>query len=1144
MQNFCLYQLPLPNHPTDKLSWELPNNHTQIALCTTEAAKQYSGLTVLVCTEAQMVWRLANACRFFAPELPILTFPDRETLPYDQFSPHPDIIAERLATLYQLTKQKKALLLVPASTLAQRLCPPSFLHAHTFILKKGDELVIDTLRQQLEQAGYHHVSQVLEPGEYATRGSVFDIYPMGNTLPLRIDLFDNEVDSIRLFDPETQRSAEQQNEINILPAREFPLTDTAISHFRQRWRETFASNPNDSTIYKEISTRSLPPGIEYYLPLFFDQTATLFDFFPANTLCIFYEGVTQALDQFMHEAQQRYQELAHDRFRPILPPTELFIPTEEIYRHAKNVAQARIKFTIPNHVLPDLTINHKLAKPLIALENFLTEHQAQRILFCCESLGRREAVLGLLKTIHCLPKQYTTWAEFMADDESIGIIVGNLDSSLWLENAQVILLTEDQLYKERVWQQRMRKRSTAKDFAEAGVRNLAELKTGDRVVHIEHGIGCYLGLQTLTVDNQPVEFIQLEYANQDKLYIPVTSLHLISRYSGMETDHISLNRLGHPQWQKTKRQAAEQLRDVAAELLALYAKRAAKTGFACTFPEEDYQKFADEFPFEETPDQEEAIQQVIHDMTSPRPMDRLVCGDVGFGKTEVAMRAAFLATQNNKQVAVLVPTTLLAQQHYHTFSDRFAEWPIRIELLSRFRTAKEQHAALEQLANGKVDIIIGTHKLLSANVRFHDLGLVIIDEEHRFGVHQKDQMKKLRAEVDILTMTATPIPRTLNMALSAIRDLSIIATPPQRRLAVKTFVRERSHTLIKEAILREILRGGQVYYLHNDIATISKTAEEIMQLIPELKGAIAHGQMREKQLEHIMAQFYHQKFNILFCTTIIETGIDVPSANTIIIDRADRFGLAQLHQLRGRVGRSHHQAYAYLFSPPQTQLKIDAIKRLEAIAAFEDLGAGFALASQDLEIRGAGELLGEEQSGNMQALGFSLYMELLEQTVEAIKNGKLADVDILEAQLNHTTEIDLHIPALIPEAYLPDIQLRLVFYKRIAGVKDVNQLADLQVEMIDRFGLLKPSTQNLFILTELRLQAEALGIRKIEAHAKGSKITFHSKPNIDPLKIINLIQKNPKEYKLNGPHVLQITRDLPTDQQRIDFVKDLLEMWR
>lgn len=1131
----------LPQQPGDKITWNLPSNLSFFALQTALAAKNHPGLTVLICVEPQAVWRLAEACQFFEPNLNVFTFPDWETLPYDPFSPHPDIIAERLETLYQLTHRKRGLLIVPASTISQRLSPPSFLHAHTFILKKGSIVVMEDLRRHMEEAGYRNVTQVLEPGEYATRGSVFDIYPMGSTQPLRMDLFDNEIDSIKVFNPETQRSESTLDEVNILPAREFPLTDQSISQFRERWRAQFGAHATEAQMYKDITTHSLPPGIEYFLPLFFKETATLFDYFPANTFCVFQEGITPALDQFSQEVQQRYNELSHDIKRPILPPASLFLSTEEVYRHAKPFGQIRVHYSLPDMPLPDLSINHKLTKPLASLETFLKEQSRAKVLFCCESLGRREALLGMLKTINCQPKFYTDLTDFLKDEESLAIAIGHLDSSLWLPSEHLIIITEDSLYKDRVWQSRARRRNKVSDFGDSSVRNLAELKVGDLVVHIEHGVGRYQGLQIITLDNEPKEFIALIYANHDKLYVPVTSLHLISRYSAANTEHIPLQRLGNSNWEKIKRQAAEQLRDVAADLLALYAKRAAKVGFSCKLPDENYQRFSEEFPFEETPDQESAIKAIIQDMTSSRPMDRLICGDVGFGKTEVAMRAAFLAVQNHKQVVVLVPTTLLAQQHFNTFSDRFAEWPVKIELLSRFRTGKEQQNALDQLEKGKVDIIIGTHKLLSENVHFHDLGLVIIDEEHRFGVNQKDRMKKLRAEVDILALTATPIPRTLNMALSAIRDLSIIATPPQRRLSIKTFVHERNHALIKEAILREILRGGQVYYLHNDVSTIEKTAMEIAKLVPEAKVDIAHGQMREKQLEHIMAQFYHQKFNILVCTTIIETGIDIPSANTIIIDRADRFGLAQLHQLRGRVGRSHHQAYAYLFAAPQLSLTTDAIRRLEAISTYEDLGAGFALASQDLEIRGAGELLGEEQSGNIQALGFSLYMELLDETVEAIKKGSLADVDILEAHIKKMAEIELHIPVLIPENYLPDIQLRLVFYKRIASAKTPAELSDLQVEMIDRFGLLPSSLKNLFETTELRLKAEGLGIKKLEIHKKGGKITFAEKPNIDPIKMLNLIQKQSKMYKLNGPNVVQFTEELVEPEKRLQKAQDLLE---
>lgn len=1121
-----------------KITWELPPNSSQLALKLAELSQQTNAPIIVIGADRRTLDRIAQACRFFAPEIPLLPFPDWETLPYDQFSPHPDIIAERIETLSKLSTLRKGILLVPASTLAQRLCPTEFVHAHTFILRKGDTLLINQLRDKLEYCGYHHVTQVLEPGEYAIRGSVFDLFPMGHHFPIRIDLFDNEIDSIRTFDPETQRSEQSEESIEILPAKEFPFDETAITLFRQQWRIEFAEKDYNASLYKEISSRHLPPGIEYYLPLFFKETATLFDYFSKDSQLLFYGDMHQSLEGFWKELQERYHQLAHDREKPILPPNKLYLAVNEVYQNSKAFTQIQVQLQPESKPFPSLEINHKLAQPLSAIAEFLSQHKNDHILFCCETTGRREALLGLLKNIHCVPKVFNSWNEFLSSPATVGICIADIETGVFIPERSIILIAENQLYPEKIKQQRY-KRKGSFDAGENAIRNLAELKPDDLVVHLNHGVGRYKGLHVLTIDNQPAEFLLLEYANQDKLYVPITSLQLISRYSGVDSEHAALQRLGNSNWQKVKRQASEQLRDVAAELLELYAKRAAKEGFAFAEPDENYQRFAAEFPFEETPDQETVIQQVIEDMTRKQPMDRLVCGDVGFGKTEVAMRAAFLAVQNNKQVVVLVPTTLLAQQHFNTFSDRFSEWPVTIEMISRFRTAKEQKDIVTKLGEGKIDIVIGTHKLLNENIKFANLGLVIVDEEHRFGVKQKDQMKKLRAEVDILTLTATPIPRTLNMALSSIRDLSIISTPPQRRLAIKTFVRERNPTLIREAILREISRGGQVFYLHNDVATIANTANEIGKLVPEAKVDIAHGQMREKQLEHIMAQFYHQKFNVLVCTTIIETGIDIPSANTIIMDRADKFGLAQLHQLRGRVGRSHHQAYAFLFSPPLKLLSGDAIKRLEAIETLEDLGAGFALASQDLEIRGAGELLGEEQSGNIQALGFTLYMELLEETVKALKSGKIPEQDLLAAR-SHNTEIELHIPALIPENYLPDIQLRLVFYKRIANATTEEQITDLKVEMIDRFGLLATPINNLFKITEFKLQAETLGIRKFELYDNGGKITFINKPPIDPIKIIKLIQEHPKQLKLSSNNTVTITRKFLNAEEKFSFIEFIL----
>ena len=863
-----------------------------------------------------------------------------------------------------------------------------------------------------------------------------------------------------------------------------------------------------------------------------------------NTNVIRIENIHQSAEKFWKEVNDRYEQLRYDITRPVLAPNDIYLPVDELFGLLNNFAQIDLqqsavedgggKFNFATEVPPELTINNKAEQPYSLLQQFLTETKS-RVLFCAETAGRREVLLDILTKIQLFPTVINSWAEFLDNQHALGITVAPLEQGLCVTDPQLTLIAESQLFGYQVMQRRRRK-VKAYD-SDAAVRNLAELTVGSPVVHIDHGVGRYQGLQSLAVDDVQTEFLTLEYAGGDKLYVPVSSLHLISRYSGVDLEHAPLHRLGNEQWDKAKNKAAEQVSDVAAELLDLYAMRAAREGYSFQMPETQYARFAASFPFEETPDQQQAIEQVIGDMTVGKPMDRLICGDVGFGKTEVAMRAAFVAVQDGKQVAVLVPTTLLAQQHYQNFKDRFAEWPVNIEVVSRFRSAKEQKEVMEKVKEGKVDILIGTHRLIQKDVQFKNLGLVVIDEEHRFGVQQKEKLKAMRAEVDILTLTATPIPRTLNMAFSGLREFSIIATPPARRLSIRTFVRERNKSLIREAILRELLRGGQVYFLHNEVQSIERISEEIVGLAPEARVGVAHGQMRERELEKIMADFYHQRFNVLVCTTIIETGIDIPTANTIIIDRADKFGLAQLHQLRGRVGRSHHQAYAYLMTPPKKQMTSDAVKRLDAIASLEDLGAGFTLATHDLEIRGAGELLGEGQSGNIQSIGFSLYMELLEHAVDALKSGKEPH---LAKPLRSGAEIDLRITALIPSDYIPDVHTRLIFYKRISNAKDTNALQELQAEMIDRFGLLPEVTKNLFKLTELKQQAQALGIRKIDASSVGGRIEFEDKPNVDPMTLINLIQKQPRIYKLDGPNRLRFSWEVGDPKERIAQAFELL----
>jgi len=1113
-----------------------------IGLTLSESLLQAKTPIVIIAPDTLTATRIEHELNFFNPDQSIIHFPDWETLPYDQFSPHQDIVSERLAALNHIPQLTKGVIITSIATLMHRLPPRSYLQGHTFLLRIGDRLDLQAMRHRLEHAGYRCVDQVREHGEFAVRGSILDLFPMGSTIPYRIDLFDDEIDSIRTFSPDNQRSLDKVDKIQLLPAKEFPLDETGIDQFRQAWRDTFSGNPLNSSLYQDVSEGIATPGIEYYLPLFFTTTETFFDYLPTNSLIFQLKDVYAKAEEFANEIAQRFEQRRFDVTRPLLPPATAFLSTADLFHRIKQYSPIKIHSESVSSgynfaTQPPLTFNidYKSTQPLQSLERFLADYSG-RVLFCAETPGRREVLLQLFQQIKLSPHPFTTWADFLHDTHKIGMTVAPLDEGLILDDPSIALITEAQLFGKRIMQRRRRK-VTAQD-TDAIIKNLTELQIGDPIVHIEHGIGRYLGLQTLTVSERVTEFLCLEYADNAKLYVPVSSLHLISRYSGADKEHAPLHKLGTEQWQRTKRKAAEQVRDVAAELLNIYAHRAARPGVACLAPNDQYAAFAAAFPFEETPDQQRAIEQVIADMMSDKPMDRLVCGDVGFGKTEVAMRAAFLAVQNNKQVSVLVPTTLLAQQHFQNFQDRFADWPIQVALLSRFKSDKEQNQTLKQLAEGKVDIVIGTHKLLQDTIQFKSLGLVVIDEEHRFGVQQKERLKTLRTEVDILTLTATPIPRTLNMAFAGMRDLSLIATPPARRLSIKTFVHEFQHMLIQEAMLREITRGGQVYFLHNEVSSINKMAHELEKLIPEARVSIAHGQMRERELEQVMSDFYHRRFNVLVCSTIIESGIDVPSANTIIINRADKFGLAQLHQLRGRVGRSHHQAYAYLLTPAQKKLSSDAMKRLEAIASLEALGIGFTLATHDLEIRGAGELLGEEQSGNIHAIGFSLYMELLARAVDALKTGKELDAELT---LSSGTEIDLQITALIPDAYLGDVQLRLQFYKRIASTKNSAELDEIQVEMIDRFGLLPDPLKNLFAISLLRQQAEKKGITKIEANAKGGKIEFGDKPNVDPMKIIKLIQTDAKQFRLEGPTRLRFTLENHETKERIAIITAILE---
>lgn len=1105
--------------------------------------EQKHGVFVVVAKDSLSAYKLEQDLRFFLAdkqaEIPILSFPDWETLPYDRFSPHQDIISNRIKVLYQLPELKNGILVVSSATLMHRLCPKSYIQANTFLLRLKDKIDLSSMRNRLEQSGYRCVSEVRVHGEFAVRGSILDLFPMGSNTPFRIDLFDNEVDSIRTFDVDTQRTLEKVSEIRLLPAREFPLTDEAISHFRNAWRNQFEGDPGLCPIYLDVTEGLVSQGLEYYLPLFFDATENLLDYLPKESHIIKSVGVNEELDHFWEQVKERYDQYGHDRHRPLMSPKQIFIPSNELLNHLKTFDLQDItknKELEKFKELPDLSSEQRHHVPLNRLKTYLQEFKG-RVLFTAESLGRKEIFKELLQNIQCQVTEQSSFLDFLKSSENLNITVAPLDEGFLNYADNLAIIPEALILGKRVLQTRRRHLKQKSIDTDYEIRNLTELTEGNPVVHLDYGIGRYLGLTHLTVAGLEGEFVTLEYAGGDKLYVPVTSLHLISRYSGADLEHAPIHRLGTDHWQKIKHKVLEQTRDVAAELLEVYAKREVKQGFSFNKPEIEYAAFSAEFPFEETPDQQKAITEVIQDLTNKKPMDRVICGDVGFGKTEVAMRAAFIAISNAKQVAVLVPTTLLAQQHFQTFSDRFANLPVKVELLSRFRTKKEQETIIEKVKNGQVDILIGTHKILQSEIIFKSLGLLIIDEEHRFGVRQKEAFKALRAEVDILTLTATPIPRTLNMAMSKMRDLSLIATPPLRRLSIKTFVREKSNELIQEAILREISRGGQVFYLYNEVETIDNVAQELEKLIPQARINIAHGQMRERLLEQVMSDFYHQRFNVLVCTTIIETGIDIPTANTIIIDRADKFGLAQLHQLRGRVGRSHHQAYAFCLIPTHKKLTRDAEKRLQALESLEDLGAGFTLATHDLEIRGAGELLGEEQSGNINSVGFSLFMELLDEAVKLLRQGKTIDA---KTPLRKNVEINLQIPAIIPESYLPDVHSRLVLYKRIASAKTKEKLQDLKTEMIDRFGLLPIQTENLFKITELRLLAEPLGIIKIEVGATGGRFEFSDQPNINAQKIIELIQKEPKIYRLEGPHKLKFKMDLSDKEVRFAMMFRLI----
>ena len=1113
-------------------------------------------LTAVVTADASDAQRLHDEIVFFAPEIRCTLFPDWETLPYDSFSPHQDLISERLATLWRISQrdsqQGADLVLIPATTALYRLAPTSFLAAYTFHFKVRQKLDEARLKAQLTLAGYSHVSQVVSPGEYAVRGSLIDLFPMGSAVPYRVDLFDDEIDSIRTFDPDSQRSLYPVAEVRLLPGREFPMDDDARARFRSRWRESIEGDPTKSRVYKDMGAGVATAGIEYYLPLFFEETATVFDYLGAHATVVLHGDIDAAMARFWQDTRDRYRLVQGDPERPTLPPAALFLGAEQFYGHANAYPQLALRnpdplrATAQDHQdswspLPDLTAVRGAEEPLMRLQRHLAS-SPHRVLILAESEGRRESLFDFLRASGVSPLRFDSLREFGQSAEPIGLATAALMSGFSWAAQRIDFVTETELFAAGPVTRRRKKQEQVSDV-EALIKDLSELNLGDPVVHSAHGVGRYRGLIHLDLgnlgsDGLPTvqEFLHLEYADKAVLYVPVSQLQLIGRYTGVSAEEAPLHRLGSGQWDKAKRKAAEQVRDSAAELLNIYARRATREGHAFRYSPNDYEAFANDFGFEETADQRAAIHAVIQDMISPRPMDRLVCGDVGFGKTEVALRAAFIAVTGGKQVAFLAPTTLLAEQHYQTLVDRFGKWPVKVAEMSRFRSGKEISAAVRGLADGTIDIVIGTHKLLSQDTKFQNLGLLIIDEEHRFGVRHKEAMKALRAEVDVLTLTATPIPRTLGMALEGLRDLSVIATAPQRRLAIKTFVRTEGSGVIREAVLRELKRGGQVYFLHNEVETIDNRRAQLEELLPEARIAVAHGQLPERALERVMRDFIAQRYNLLLCSTIIETGIDVPSANTIVMSRADKFGLAQLHQLRGRVGRSHHQAYAYLMVPDVEGLTKQASQRLEAIQQMEELGSGFYLAMHDLEIRGAGEVLGENQSGNILEIGFQLYNEMLAEAVRSLKAGKEPD---LLSPLSVTTDINLHAPALLPSDYCGDVHLRLSFYKKLATAKNTEQIDALLEELVDRFGKLPAQAQNLVDVHRLRVIARPYGVVKVDAAPGATTITFRKDAPVDPLRIIELVRKS-RHIKLVGNEKLRIERELLEPRDRAHMVRDVL----
>lgn len=1139
---------PLPRAGQLRAWWRAPASPTALAWYLAQAARTHDAPVLVVARDNHGANQLEADLHTLLggdPSLPVVAFPDWETLPYDRFSPHPDIISQRLSALHRLPTLKRGLVVVPVQTLLQQLAPRSYVIGGSFNLEVGQRLDLEAEKRRLESAGYRNVPQVMDPGDFAVRGGLLDVYPMGADEPLRVELLDEDIDSIRAFDPESQRSLDKVEAVHMLPGREVPMDDASIARVLATLRERFDVDTRRSSLYQDLKSGLAPAGIEYYLPLFFERTATLFDYLPAGSLPVVCVGAAEAAETFWTQTGERYEQRRHDVERPLLPPSALYL-SPDLLRERLNDAP-RIEVWAADHAriaeahalgdqpLPPLPVAAREAPAGDALKSFLG-HYPGRVLIAADSPGRREALLEVLQAAELKPPVVADLLSFLASDERFAIAVAPLEDGFALDAPHIAVLTERQLFPERAGSTRRTRRAGREP--EAIIRDLGELTEGAPIVHEDHGVGRYRGLIAMDVGGMPGEFLEIEYAKGDRLYVPVAQLHLISRYSGASAETAPLHSLGGEQWSKAKRKAAEKVRDVAAELLEIQARRQARAGLALQVDRAMYEPFAAGFPFEETPDQLAAIDATLRDLASSQPMDRVVCGDVGFGKTEVAVRAAFAAASAGKQVAVLVPTTLLAEQHYRNFRDRFADYPMKVEVLSRFKSTKEIKAELEKVAAGTIDVIVGTHRLLQPDVKFKDLGMVVVDEEQRFGVRQKEALKALRANVHLLTLTATPIPRTLNMAMAGLRDLSIIATPPPNRLAVQTFITQWDNALLREAFQRELARGGQLYFLHNDVESIGRMQRELSELVPEARIGIAHGQMPERELEKVMLDFQKQRFNVLLSTTIIESGIDIPNANTIIINRADRFGLAQLHQLRGRVGRSHHRAYAYLVVPDRRSITPDAEKRLEAIASMDELGAGFTLATHDLEIRGAGELLGEDQSGQMAEVGFSLYTELLERAVRSIKQGHLPDIDAGEEARG--AEVELHVPALIPDDYLPDVHTRLTLYKRISSARDSDALRELQVEMIDRFGLLPDAAKNLCAIAELKLQASMLGIRKLDLGENGGRIVFESKPNIDPMAVIQLIQKQPNLYAMDGPDKLRVKHPLPLPEDRFNAARALL----